>query len=62
MKKMVGNYFNLIPLYKEATLGMWNLIVKVTSWVGRTLKKPKLNLEFHFVKNGNQDSMKKMPL
>jgi hypothetical protein len=62
MKKFVGNYFNLIPLYKEVMIGVWNLAVKVTSWVGRIMKKPKINLEFHFLKNGNQDYVKKMPL
>jgi hypothetical protein len=62
MKKVVGNYFNLIPLYEEATIGVWNLTIKVMFWARRILKKPKLNLEFHFVKNGNQDSVKKMPL
>jgi hypothetical protein len=50
MKKVVGDYFDFDPLYKEATLKVWDLIVKVTSWVVRIFKKPELSLEFHFVK------------
>jgi hypothetical protein len=33
MKKVVGDYLNFNPLYKEATFEVWDLIVKVTSWV-----------------------------
>jgi hypothetical protein len=31
-------------------------------WVARLLTKPKTFIKFHFKKNGNQDSVKKMPI
>jgi hypothetical protein len=31
-------------------------------WVTRLLNKPNTFIEFHFIKNGNQDSMKKRPI
>ncbi len=62
MEKIVGDYLGLIPLYKEAMFGVWDLTIKVMSWAVRILKKPYLNMEFHFVQNGNQDFVKKMPL
>lgn len=54
MKKVIGDYLSFIPRYKDATFKMWDLTLKVTSWVVRILKKLDLNLEFHFIKNGNQ--------
>jgi hypothetical protein len=42
MKKVIGNYFGLNPLYKGTMLRVWDLTVKVTSWVVRILKKLKL--------------------
>ncbi len=59
MKKIIRNYLGFIPLYKEATFGVWDLTFKVTSWDLRIMKKPKINLQFHFVKNGNQHFVKK---
>jgi hypothetical protein len=39
MKKVIGDYLSLIPLYKEAMFEMWDLKLKVTSWAIRILKK-----------------------
>jgi hypothetical protein len=44
MKKVIGNYLGFIPLYKEATFGVWDLTFKVTSRTVRIMKKPKINL------------------
>jgi hypothetical protein len=59
MKKVIGNYLGFILVYKEATFRVLDLTFKVTSWALRIMKKPKINLQFHFVKNGNQDFVKK---
>ncbi len=54
MKKVIADYLKyLIPLYNEAMFEVWDLTLKVTSWVVRILKKLDLSLKFHFVKNGN---------
>lgn len=50
MKKVIGDYLSLIPLYKETMFEVWDLTLKVTSWVVRILKKLDLSLKFHFVK------------
>jgi hypothetical protein len=54
MKKVVEDYIGLISLYKEVTLGVWDLTFKITSWAARILKKLEISLEFYFMKNGNK--------
>jgi hypothetical protein len=39
MKKVIGDYLSLIPLYKEAMFEVWDLTLKVTSRAVRILKK-----------------------
>ncbi len=60
MKKVFDKYVGMLDLYPKAKLEIWSLVVKGTSWVARLLNQLDTFIKFHFIKNGNQDSMKKM--
>jgi hypothetical protein len=62
MKKVVDKYFNVHDMYLKVELGIWSLTSNVIAWVARLLNQADTFIEFHFIKNGNQDSMKKMPI
>jgi hypothetical protein len=62
MKKVVDKYFNMHDMYLEVGLGIWSLTSNVIAWGTRMLNQANTFIEFHFIKNGNQDSMKKMPI
>ncbi len=49
-------------MYLEVKLGIWSLISKITAWVTRLLNQLDTFIEFHFIKNENQDLVKKMPI
>ncbi len=62
MKKVVNKYFGVHNMYLEVELGIWSLTSNVTAWATRLLNQVDTFIEFHFIKNGNHDSMKKMPI
>ncbi len=62
MKTIADEYFNMFDLYPKANIRIWSLALKGTSWVARLLNQLDTFNKFHFFKNGNQDSMKKMPV
>jgi hypothetical protein len=62
MKKVVNEYFDMHNMYLEVKLGIWSLISKITAWVTRLLNQLDTFIEFHFIKNENQDLVKKMPI
>ncbi len=62
MKKVVNEYFNLHDMYPEVEFKIWSFSSKVTAWVTRLRNNFDMFIEFHSIKNGNQDSMKKMPI
>jgi hypothetical protein len=62
MKKVVDKYVGMFNLYPKAELGIWSFALKGTSWVVRLLNQLDTFIKFHFIKNGNQDSMKEMPI
>jgi hypothetical protein len=62
MKKVVDKYFNVHNMYLKVELGIWSLISNVIAWAARLLNQADTFIEFHLIKNGNQDSMKKMPI
>jgi len=62
MKKVVNEYFGIFNLYLEAKLRIWSMAPKVTTWATRLLNQLDTFIEFHFIKNGNQDLVKKMPI
>lgn len=60
--KVVDEYFGVHNMYPEVELGIWSLTSKVTNWMAKLLNQPNIFIEFHFIKNGNEESMKKMPI
>jgi hypothetical protein len=62
MKKVVDEYFGVHDMYPEVEFIIWSFTSKVTAWAARQLNQPNTFIEFHFIKNGNQDSMKNMPM
>jgi hypothetical protein len=60
--KVVDEYFGVHNMYLEVELGIWSLTSKVTNWMAKLLNQPNIFIEFHFIKNGNEESMKKMPI
>jgi hypothetical protein len=49
-------------MYPEVEFKIWSFTSKVTIWVTRLLNQFNTFIEFHFIKNGNQDLVKKMPI
>jgi hypothetical protein len=49
MKKVINEHFNVHNIYLEIELEIWSFNSKVIVWVAKLL-------------NGNQDSMKKLPI
>jgi hypothetical protein len=50
----------MLDLYPKIELRIWSLILKGTFWAARLLNQLDIFIKFHLIKNGNQDSMKKM--
>lgn len=62
MKIIANEYFNMFDLYPKIDTRIWSLALKGTSWATRFLNQLDTFNKFHLIKNGNQDSMKKMPV
>jgi hypothetical protein len=62
LKKVIDEYFGLNDLYPKVKLGYGGLSPNITVWVPMFLTKPKTFIELDFKKNGNQDSIKKIPI
>jgi hypothetical protein len=62
VKKVVRKYIGTNELYSEAKLDLFQLKISLTSWVIYIVKSQESSLEFHFIKNGNHDYVKKMPI
>ncbi len=60
MKKVIAKYFKVHDMYPKVEFEIWSFISKVTTWATRLLNQPNTFIEFHLIKNGNQDSVKKM--
>jgi hypothetical protein len=60
--KVVDEYFGVHNMYPEVELGIWSLTSKVTNWMAKLLNQPNIFIEFHFIKNGNEELVKKMPI
>jgi hypothetical protein len=62
MKKVVDEYFDMHDMYPKVDFGIWLPISKVIAWATKLLNQLDTFIEFHFIKSGNQDSVKKMPI
>ncbi len=61
LQKVLGDYLGLNIVHFVIELGIWELLLAVTFLVARVNPKDS-SFKFQFIKNGNQNNVKKMPI
>lgn len=59
---MTREYLGLNQYYPKVELGIGTLSKNVSTWGVRLMPSQESLIEFHFMKNDNEDSIKKMPI
>jgi hypothetical protein len=62
LKKVIEKYVGIDDMYSEAKRGFFEFTSFMSSWAIYIVESLDNNLEFHIIKNGNQDFVKKMGL
>jgi hypothetical protein len=62
LKKVISEYLGFNHFYLEAQLEIWSMSNSILAWGARLTPRQETLIEFHFIKNENKNSVKKMPI